>query len=97
MYIDTPASVTFQLTGDVKLRGASPVQILVNGESIVCTEVKPGEGEERRRFNLGGDCNESRGTVNVHTHMYLSGTNEKWASQLADNFLLKRVRYDGGR
>ena len=87
--IDKPASVTFQLTGDVKLRGASPVQILVNGESIVCTEVKPGEGEDVKDLTLGGDCNESRGTVNVHTHMYLSGTNEKWASQLADNFYSK--------
>lgn len=87
--IDKPASVTFQLTGDVKLRGASPVQILVNGESIVCTEVKPGEGEDGKDLTLGGDCNESRGTVNVHTHMYLSGTNEKWASQLADNFYSK--------
>lgn len=87
--INTPASVTFQLTGDAKLRGASPVQILVNGESIVCTEVKPGEGEDGGDLTLGGDCNESRGTVNVHTHMYLSGTNEKWASLLAGNFYSK--------
>ena len=32
---ETPASVTFQLTGDAELRGASPVQILVGGKSIV--------------------------------------------------------------
>ena len=83
---ETPASVTFQLTGDAKLRGASPVQILVGGKSIVCTEVFPGQGEDGGDLTLGGNCNESRGTVNVHTHMYLTGTNESWAKALAGNF-----------
>ncbi len=83
---DTKASVTFRLTGDAKLRGASPVQILVGGQSIVCTEVIPGGGEEGSDLTLGGNCNESRGTVNVHTHMYLMGNNTMWAKQLAGNF-----------
>lgn len=68
---ETPASVTFKLTGDVKLRGMSPVQILVGGNSIVRNE---------------GQCNALRGTVNVHTHMYLTGSNANWAAALARNF-----------
>ncbi|MCR4600164.1 MAG: S-layer homology domain-containing protein [Clostridia bacterium] len=68
---ETPASVTFKLTGDVKLRGMSPVQILVGGNSIVRNE---------------GQCNALRGTVNVHTHMYLTGSNSNWAAALARNF-----------
>lgn len=83
---ETPASVTFKLTGDAKLRGTSPVQILVAGESIVCTEVIEGVGEDGGDQTLGGNCDEGRGTVNVHTHMYLTGDNTTWAKQLAGNF-----------
>lgn len=83
---ETPASVTFKLTGDAKLRGASPVQILVAEKSIVCTEVIEGAGEDGGDLTLGGNCNESRGTVNVHTHMYLIEDNTMWAKQLAGNF-----------
>ena len=61
----TPASVTFKVTGEALLRGMSPIQITVGGESIVTSD---------------------DATVAVHTHNFIEGTNENWASNLAGNF-----------
>ncbi len=62
---DTPASVTFKVTGDALLRGMSPIEITVGGESPVTS---------------------ADSTVAVHTHNFIDGTNENWASNLASNF-----------
>ena len=67
---NTPASVTFKLTGDAVLRGMSQVQLKVDGEDIADASA------------VG--CYDS--TVPVHTHNFISGTNEDWAANLANQF-----------
>lgn len=87
----TPASVTFDLTGAAKLRGMSPVQILVDNSPIVCTETITTTGATGGAIETtyGGNCDSRRGTVNVHTHTYLTSTNVQWATALASNFYSK--------
>lgn len=85
-------SVTFDLTGDAKLRGASPIQILLLNddndlneaiENTILAQEKIGDK------TYGGQCNLARSTVNIHTHMYLKGSNATWANNLANNFYSK--------
>ena len=85
-------SVTFDLTGDAKLRGASPIQILAFNEDGNIDEALKNTILAKEKIDdktYGGQCNLARSTVNVHTHMYLKGDNTMWAKALANNFYSK--------